>query len=493
MMTIYVSVLSILGACSFPPAREKPGSLVSEPASPRETAAHARQVPGIGSGGNLEPGPGQQTPQPVVRPPARDAEIDDVLRLPQAIAPYAAAAGERLAITDSCRARLLEDFRARYFAPWTRSAPFFDLDEEKELMTRMARATWYGENRRIVPPKFLQDLLDNCALKTFPTRNETAIAIAPAHLRGLPTLLPLFTAADDYPFDSLQYPNVKLNEPLRILHASRDGIWLYVETSYTCGWIEARDVAFTDKGFIRAWMASPQLVIVRDYVTITEGRGGTNYQAKIGTILPLVAADKKWWQTRVAIAGNARKAVGSVARIPREVAARHPLAFNRENVALIGDQLAGQPYGWGEMYGLRDCSAMLRDFFMPFGIWLPRTSSDQIASIPQTLDLAGLTPQEKDEAITWLGVPFHSFLYKPGHIMLYVGTDTDGRPLVFHSAWSVRLKKAEERLHVIGKAVITTLEPGKELGVVEGATLLEQATILATITDRCVAASAPTK
>ncbi|ABQ25598.1 NLP/P60 protein [Geotalea uraniireducens Rf4] len=429
------------------------------------------------------------------RPPAvRDAEIADVLRLPQEITPYADAAGERLAIGDSCRATLLGEFRVRFFAPWTRTVPFCDPVEEKNLMTKVARANWYGENRRIVARKLLQEILDNCALETFPARNEAAIAVAPSHLRGLPTRLPLFGAPDDYPFDMLQYPNVKLNEPLRILHASRDGIWLYVETSYTCGWMEARDLALADPGFVTARMKLPHLVIVRDYTAVNDGKGGTSYGAKIGTILPLVAAGEGWWEVEVAAAGEGRKAVGNVARIPRAVAALHPLAFNRENVALIGNQLTGQPYGWGEMYGLRDCSAMLRDFFMPFGIWMPRTAVDQIASIRQRLDLSGFTPREKEEAIGRQGLPFLSLFFKPGHIMLYIGTDPEGRPLVFHNAWSIRVKDAAGAgLHHIGRAVITTLEPGKELGLVEGGSLLEQGTALATITGRCAAAPGAVK
>ena len=428
------------------------------------------------------------------RPAVRDVEIADVLRLPQEITPYADAAGERLAIGDSCRATLLDEFRARFFAPWTRTVPFSDPVEEKNLMTKVTRATWYGENRRIVAPKLLQEILDNCALETFPGRNDAAIAIAPSHLRGLPTRLPLFEAPDDYPFDMLQYPNVKLNEPLRILHASRDGIWLYVETSYTRGWMEARDLALVAPGFVTARMKLPHLVIVRDYATVNDGKGGTSYGAKIGTILPLVAAGEGWWKVEVASAGEGRKAVGNVARIPRAVAAPHPLAFNRENVALIGNQLTGQLYGWGEMYDLRDCSAMLRDFFMPFGIWMPRTAADQIASIQERHDLSGLKPREKEAAIVRKGVPFLSLFFKPGHVMLYIGKDPEGRPLVFHNVWSIRVKDAAGAgLHHIGRAVVTTLEPGKELGLAEGGTLLEQGTTLATITDRCAAAPVPAK
>jgi hypothetical protein len=133
---------------------------------------------------------------------------------------------------------------------------------------------------------------------------------------------------------------------------------------------------------------------------------------------------------------------------------------------------------------------MLRDFFLPFGIWLPRTSGEQIASLPRRLELAQLAPHSKEELIRRTGLPFLTLLYKPGHIMLYVGVDREGRPLVFHNAWSIRVKEGSgERKQIIGASAITTLEPGKELGLVPGGSLLELGTELATITDRCLKSS----
>ncbi len=414
-------------------------------------------------------------------------EIDDVILLPQEITTYANVAGERLTIGTGCRNTLLAEFRERFYAPWTQASSRYDLDETKESMIKTAQAKWYGVNRRLMPAGLLRGILDNCALDKFPSRDEKAISIVPTHLRGLPTHLPLFTAADAYPFDMLQYPQVKANEPLRVLHVSRDGIWCFVETAYSNGWLEARDVAFADQSFIDSWMALPQIVIIRDDVMVKDEGSETSYRTEIGTFLPLVAAGDAWWEAEVATVGKGRKAQSSLTRISREAAGRFPLPFNRENITLVGNQLAGQPYGWGEMFGLRDCSSMLRDFFQPFGIWLPRTSADQIASVQQRLDLSGKQPWEKEDVIRRQAVPFLSLFYKPGHIMLYIGTDSKGRPLVFHNAWSIRVKDAAAgHSQIIGMAVITTLEPGKEAGLVEGSSLLGKMTIISTITDRCL-------
>jgi putative gamma-D-glutamyl-L-diamino acid endopeptidase-like protein/SH3 domain containing protein/NlpC/P60 family protein len=419
--------------------------------------------------------------------PSRDVEIQDLSRIPQDLAPLAALAGDRIAIGAGCREQLLEEFKKRYFSRWTSSAPLYDSAESRDFMNKEIRGAWYGTNKRKVPRKQMQEFLENCALDSFPSRNDTAIAVAPGHLRGLPTHLPFYERSDGAPFDMLSNPQLKLNEPLRVLHTSKDGVWLFVENGYSNGWLEKRDVALVDAEFIDSWMRAPHLVMVRDYQPVSDGRGVGTYPAKIGTILPLAQEGKEYWEVKVASAGEGGKAEIRPSRIPREAAAPFPLTFSKENVVPIGNQLLGQLYGWGESYALRDCSALLRDFFLPFGIWLPRTSADQIASLPQRLELAALAPAQKEEAIRSKGLPFLSLVYKPGHIMLYAGEDKDGRPLVFHSAWSIALQEGEGRqTKVVGISAVTSMEPGKELGLAPGRSLLERATELGTVTNRCL-------
>jgi len=452
----------------------------------------ADAVPSLAAGPTTEMGHKETKPLST-----GDVEIQDLVRIPQEFDGLSAAAGDRLVITQPCHEQLMEEFYNRFFAPWSVSGPALDPAEARDFMRQEGQATWYGPNKRKIRSLQLQDLMQNCALESFPSRNDTAISVAPGHLRGLPTQLPFYQRADDYPFDMLSYPQVKLNEPLRVLHTSRDGVWLFVETGYTNGWIEARDVALVDRDFIQTWMQAPHLVVVRDYAPVPDGRGVGVFRSKVGTLLPMLRSDEDGWEVSVASAGEGGKAEIRPVRLPSATALRFPLEFNRENIALVGNQLLGTPYGWGEIYDLRDCSAMLRDFFLPFGTWLPRTSADQIASIAKRIPLAQMTPTLKEELIRSQGIPFLTLLYKPGHIMLYVGVDTEGRPLLFHNAWSVRLKEAGagenvgnvggggERTQIIGIAGITSLEPGKELGLVPGSSLLEKLTELGTITSRC--------
>ena len=150
--------------------------------------------------------------------------------------------------------------------------------------------------------------------------------------------------------------------------------------------------------------------------------------------------------------------------LPSEAAPLKPLRFNSANAARIANEMIGEPYGWGGLYGRRDCSSMTRDFFAVFGIWLPRHSEDQVREAGSFIDLSGLSPDQKEKTIIEKGIPYLSLLWRKGHVMLYIG-QKDGQALIFHNIWGIRTKdlQGREGRKIIGQAVITTLKPGQEL------------------------------
>jgi hypothetical protein len=127
---------------------------------------------------------------------------------------------------------------------------------------------------------------------------------------------------------------------------------------------------------------------------------------------------------------------------------------------------------------------MIRDFLLPFGIWLPRGSYDQTHS-GTVIPLNGKSPDEKARLLMGKGVPFLTLVYLKGHIMLYVGI-RDGKPLVFHDLWgvSVRDSLGKDTKQVIGKAIISTLTPGSELALTSEP-LLAKISKIRIVTDIC--------
>jgi hypothetical protein len=297
------------------------------------------------------------------------------------------------------------------------------------------------------------------------------IVIKPTFIRILPTIRPFYETPDDFPFDQLQFSEIKPNEPVRILHATKDGVWLYIETSYANGWVEPDVVRFADESFRKRMTNAAQVVVTRDFAAIQTDEGNVLPQPKIGTLYPLVKEEPDYWLVEVAVAGDGQHAALKTARIAKSDASRHPLSFSPEMLTLIGNELLKTPYGWGELYRNRDCSATTRDFFLAFGIWLPRNSLKQITSGP-FVSLENLSRVDKENRIREQGLPFRTLVHHKGHIMLYIGLH-DGKPIILHTPWALRYKPKDcpENKFVIGRTVLSTLEAGIELPLSKGTTL----------------------
>jgi hypothetical protein len=123
--------------------------------------------------------------------------------------------------------------------------------------------------------------------------------------------------------------------------------------------------------------------------------------------------------------------------------------------------MMGQRYTWGGLDEGRDCSALTRDIFVPFGLYLPRNSAAQ-ARTGRVIPPAGAG--DKDALIAREAQPFRSLIHLPGQIALYLGV-YEGKNLIFHNIWGLRTRDASggcDNRAVIGKAVVTTTDPGRE-------------------------------
>lgn len=417
----------------------------------------------------------------VLNPPATDEfnrsepeklpdEIVDVQRIPQNVRIFADSITAPVSPDEQAQAVHL--FRERFFSPWTAPEPLFSISETIQGMKDIAQKVWYGENRLKVVPQRIKAILAHADLDRLPSMNKPGIAIAPTFMRGLPNLKPMYETADDFPFDQLQYTEVKPNEPLRILHESDTGAWVFVETSYGLGWVKADTVKIADESLQQRLTTAELVVITRDFAVIRDKQGKALPQPKIGTLYPIVKEEPEYWVINVAVAGEGELAALKTARIAQKDASRFPLPFSAATVTHIGNELLKTPYGWGELFRDRDCSATTRDFFLPFGIWLPRNSRQQINS-GQPVALENLSGADKEKLLRELGIPFRTLVHRKGHIMLYVGL-MHGKPVILHNTWAIRFKTkggAEEKFY-IGRTVLTTLEAGDEFPLSRG-TLLD--------------------
>lgn len=419
-----------------------------------------------------------------------DGEIcKDLIELPQDLSVYAKRCGENRSLLSSDEQKRHDArFNKRFFAAWDPTLRHPPKNDVFEALTALNPTNGFAENLRPYSADRWQALRSNCAESRYgETPVRPAITTTSAHLRRLPTDSPYFAdpnrAGEGFPFDYMQNSVLWAATPVAVVHASRDGAWVYVTTNLVSGWTRATNLAAVDKKFMSAWRSKPLGAIIRDNaaLVVAEKRDAVtdeyaSIRAHIGAIFPLAqpAPGKKAPQSPhvsvyVPMRGPDGKAVMATALAPLYALRPKPLALTPGNVAMVGQEMIGQPYGWGGLFEQRDCSATMRDLFTPFGLWLPRNSHPQ-GRTGARLDLAALSPDEKEAAIMRNGVPFFSLIGMKGHIGLYLGTyATDERetPTMFHNVWGLRTisgrgdKKREGR-GVIGKAVVTTLRPGAE-------------------------------
>ena len=374
---------------------------------------------------------------------------------------------DRELVTTDEQKKMDVNYDTQYFAPWHREKAYFQIDIVERGFKKYKRYLGYGENGKRHKKSWMKRLMANAQLENYPNSGYAGITVDIADMRVLPTKRPRFYAPAyshrGYPFDTFQESLISANTPVFITHVSKDKAWLLAETPYVVGWIAARKVAPVDKDFIKTWESGNYAVIVKDKIPLCDEEGRFLFKAPLGSVFPKIGEDPKGIKVLVATADKDGRAFIKSAIVSTEAATAKPLRLTSLNIARMANQLINEPYGWGGMYQNRDCSAMIKDLFAPFGLWLPRNSTDQAKEGGTFIDLQQLSPQEKEQAIIKGGIPYLTLIWRKGHIMLYIGSP-QGKALIFHNFWGVRTRDllGREGRRIVGHAAITTLNPGIE-------------------------------
>lgn len=390
-------------------------------------------------------------------------DVADLADFPQNLMFFAKQVGaDKVLLTPQQSEKQYARFRSLFLSPWEATRP--NKSNRKFCwaeLDRNASSRGYNENMRPWDDASWRDMQVNAAREAFPSMRQEAITVRPTNVRVVPTARPRYIDPDKpgqgFPFDEFQLSSLPIGFPLMAFHKSRDGAWLYIETSLITGWITANDVAFVDKSMQHTWRNAQNAVFLKENIALQGNNGDKLPQASIGTVLPMRSGASSSHVTVLVPVRSAQGWASAVeVTVPSDTAAPMPLTLTPRQMATLGNRMMGQAYGWGGLFGNRDCSGLTRDLFTCFGVWLPRNSGAQ-AKTGQVVSLERGLP--KESVIREQGVPFLSLLWLPGHIGLYVG-DFHGEPAFFHNIWGLRTEGNGR--HVIGRAVVTSTKPGKE-------------------------------
>lgn len=391
----------------------------------------------------------------------RSIEIYDLVNIPQDVEFFTQEVD-----TKTKTYNIQNKYEKYYFNVWNDTEPRETLEDVKWPFNVYKAGDSYGENLQLLKQEFFDEMLDNANFDKYGTLNAKAVTLRHVNIRAFPTIKPLLRdpkkAGEGFPFDYLQNSTLHANKPLFVSHYSKDKEWVYAFSSFTSGWIKSSEIAFLKKEYIDLWQKAQQIFLVKEDVPIYSSDGTFLFSSKIGMMLALISEnDKNFTALAISSYKNSSPKYEKV-KISKDMARKDILNLDRKALTSIMSEVFKSNYGWGGMYGQRDCSSMLRDMYAPFGIWLPRNSSQQ-AKVGKIIKLEDLSDEEKISIIKTSAVPFQTLLYKKGHIVLYVGTFKD-EIIVFHNTWGIKTKKDDvEGRVVIGKSVFSTLRLGKNL------------------------------
>ena len=349
-------------------------------------------------------------------------------------------------------------YNQKYFEPWDIIS--MELTEgEKIWQFKYATEKTYNRDGSRISKDWYKYTIKNSNFSSYQSIAKAGITLKHTNLKLYPSLKEIFydpnRTGEGFPFDYNQNSAVYINTPLFVSHYSLDQKWVYVKTSYAFGWVKTTDMALVDSDFQNNFRNDKYAVTVKDNLQLLENEVYLSL-VKMGTIFPVDPITKKYLIAKKDSRGYAY--ISKVEVNDTNIIAYKPIRFNTQNVAYISKQLVGEPYGWGGKLEARDCSALTRDFFAPFGIYLRRNSRQQ-AQDGDAISIKGLDAESKKATILTNAKPCRSLLFVAGHIMLYLG-EQKGEPIILHNYWGVRLKNGDKR--VMGRGIITTTKPGVE-------------------------------
>ncbi len=279
-------------------------------------------------------------------------------------------------------------------------------------------------------------MLTNRNIANVPAKAELRYAVTTrrGNMRLLPSHQGLYDGIGELAthYDNLQATAVDPAEAVAVWHVSMDGAFAFVETRNYRGWLPLADLAFTNR---ETWL---QFARPADFFVVTKDKirlqaEGTQQVYQMGAKIP--AQVENGAETLLL---PVRQADGQLAivRGGADIGGLHHgfLPFTDNQVFKQAFSFLGDVYGWGGQDESVDCSSFAGDVYRSMGIEIPRDADRQEAALVHNLPLGGFSTADRYADVRTARPG--ALLFKPGHVMLYLGTDEAGTPLVIHCASS---------------------------------------------------------
>jgi cell wall-associated NlpC family hydrolase len=334
---------------------------------------------------------------------------------------------------------------------------------ELEFKTLRNRVLYAVDNSRVPKSLFDETIRPEIQTDKIPStiKIKYGVAARSTSVRALPSDVKMLEKPDDIEFDQLQFTRIKLWTPVAVYHRSKSGKWMYVQATYTRGWVKAADIVVaTNPENIKKHVKSERfLVVTAESVPVFSDAAFQkfNQKASMGTILPLAAKTAKAYEIFLPV----RTADGTFGtkkgyiNLKSDVRTKFP-AFTQRNIITQAFKLLGARYGWGGTYDGRDCSGFTQDVFLSMGVNMPRGSKDQTFVGTQLGHFEYKENAAEKNAVLKEAVPGITLMRMPHHMMIYLG-EYNGQFYAIHSTWAERYSMTSDAKNRINQVVVSDL------------------------------------
>lgn len=255
-----------------------------------------------------------------------------------------------------------------------------------------------------------------------------AVTVERANIR----LLPEPPTGDRY--DAIQGTALDPAEAVAVLWESSDGSYVFAQARNYFGWIDRKSVAFTDR---KTWL---RYVQPKNFLVVTGNKiyfdlNDRRFIFQMGAKIPLESTVLKddFWTVRLPVSDN-----GNLREVLLEIYNENlNLGFldcTANNFIRQSFKFQGDVYGWGGLSNSVDCSSLVDNVYRSMGLEIPRDADKQEGDMPIFAVFNDVTREERLEIVR--SSPVGSLLFKPGHVMLKLGNDDNGTPIIIHAASS---------------------------------------------------------
>ena len=280
----------------------------------------------------------------------------------------------------------------------------------------------------------LQDYPQSAANRNYDAiLNDVTVKYAVTLERVNLRLLPEGLIGDAY--DKLQGTALDPAEAVAVLWESSDGKFVFVQSRNYFGWVEKMKLGYTTLKIWRTYVKPDNFIVVtanKKYVNV----GNKNILFQMGAIIPLsnTIEDGNFWTARIPVieGGEFKQVIVKIAK--DETVHRNFLPCTTNNFIRQSFKFLGDVYDWGGLDSSVDCSAFTSDIYRSMGIEIPRDADRQQYAMPSIGDIAAQYHNGRIEMLR--KSPTGTLLFKPGHVMMFLGKDDNGTPIIIHAASS---------------------------------------------------------